>query len=198
MTYVGTVTQSHCSYVVPPNRILLNKQRYLRNWQFPLPCFTQSIFLAFHSLVFFLFWNPLFCLLKLTVVQTSDPNKPVIVWGDLHCCIHQKKWGLTNLRTAAEVIIQHPLLTTESSIAWNGTISVSRDANGAEMPAWQDYEILLATKEEKFMGFQLQLNARSGKVSTEFQPQTAQVNVSSWDQSWMELYHQNINFSKEL
>lgn len=74
-----------------PNRILLNKQCYLRNWQFPLPRFTQSIFLAFHSLVFLLSWNLFFCLPKLTVVQTFDPNKSVIVWRDLHFCIHQKK-----------------------------------------------------------------------------------------------------------
>lgn len=155
--YHGISTQSHCSYVVPPNRILLNKQCYLRNWQFPLPFFTQSIFLAFHSLVFLLSWNPLFCLLKLTVVQTPDPKNSVIVCWDLHFCIHQTKWGLTSLSTAGEVIIQQPLHTVESSIAWNGTISVSRDSNGAEMPAWQEFKILLARKEEKFMGFLLQV-----------------------------------------
>lgn len=144
MTWVVTVTHSHCSFVGPPNKILLNKQCYLKNWQFSLPCFTQSVFLAFHS--FLLSWNPLCCLLKLTVVQTSHPNKSATVWRDLLFSIHQKKWGLANLGGAAEVIIQHPLQTVESSTVWKATVSVSRDVNGAEMPARQEYKILFCRK----------------------------------------------------
>ena len=163
MTWVLTVTRGHCSYVVPSNRILLNKQCYLRNWQFSLPCFTWSIFLAFHSLVFLLLLEPAVLpsethsYIDLSVKQIWDSlERPAFFF-----CIHQRKGGLTNVGTAAEVMAQHCLQTVASSIVWNATISVSRDVHDTEMPAQQEYKILVAGQDEKFMQFLLN-SYRSG------------------------------------
>lgn len=58
--------------------------------------------------------------------------------------------GFTNPGTAADVIIQDPLQTVESSIVWNGTVSVSRGATDAEMPAWQEYKMFAEKQWEVF------------------------------------------------